>query len=413
MPSVSHEQRDRPRWSPTIALITAVAGFLFLAALFLHQPGLNPIAVDLAGPMQTRGGRVVQLEVNVQNHENDSLRPRFAIQHQSSTWNPLPWRIISGPPTLYPGQRAVYVITADSVDRSFNPFDPTQLIITSATETYTLRGSLALEPDRSLLWPGSVVNPLFHFWPQEENAPLAWQLEKAPKSSGSITFDHLDKEGILLSLDESDKGPREISLKQEILFPQQPIGFWVYSEPQTNESKGTAFGVSFAEAEHELWILFVDNHYAGPKPLNGETLYYPIPAGEWSYQEIDLLSIYQQLGWSHPPLKPSLFRGLDTDLRVITLRLLLASDRSTPGIQARFGPIIQEFDSIQPSDQMTETFQSPETYYLRLANRYAQQRNYQRALIAYEQALIYAPDLQAAQEGLTRMQAYLQEFDDE
>jgi hypothetical protein len=51
-----------------------------------------------------------------------------------------------------------------------------------------------------------------------------------------------------------------------------------------------------------------------------------IPSGEWTRQMIDLPAVYAQAGLQLPPAQHATYRGLEGDLRLIHLRLLLVSD---------------------------------------------------------------------------------------
>ncbi|MEK7324234.1 MAG: hypothetical protein AAB217_03125, partial [Chloroflexota bacterium] len=78
--------------------------------------------------------------------------------------------------------------------------------------------------------------------------------------------------------------------------------------------------------QHKLWLLFGPQAYSGPVDDGVMVVNQIIPSGEWTRRTIDLPAVYAQAGLQLPPLQHATYRGLEGDLRLIHLRLLLVSD---------------------------------------------------------------------------------------
>ena len=78
------------------------------------------------------------------------------------------------------------------------------------------------------------------------------------------------------------------------------------------------------------------------------------------------------------------------DARQVELRLLFSNQSATIN-SAVFGPIQQGEYRVTPQSLMTETFDDPAGYYVRLGEAYLSSRNPRRALEAYQRALDFAP----------------------
>ncbi len=306
-------------WGPTLAAFSAAAATLVGGAVFLGTAHA-PIQLHLHSPLFTTVGRVTHLTVDVTNTSDRTLTPRFSIQSRGTTWNPLLWNIDDGPRALAPGRSATYQLSATSEERTFFGHETAQLVVADAGADYALRGVLTLEADRSFLWPTAIPNPSFRFWDKSLNEPLFWKL-----LSGSAAMIEKDgREALALS------GGRA-ALDCWIAFPEEPFGLWLYSEPPEGfEPSGgsIAYGLEVDDGQHKLWLLFGPQPYTGPVEEGVIVIHhYSISANEWTRQAIDLTAVYAQAGLQLPPTQHTTYRGLEGDLRLIHLRLLLVSEK--------------------------------------------------------------------------------------
>lgn len=310
-----------PGWGPTLAATAMAAATLVGGAVFLGT-AQDPVQLHLRPPLFTTVGRVTHMIVDVTNTSDRTLTPRFSIQSRGAAWNPLLWHIDDGPRALAPGQSATYQLSATSEERTFFGHETAQLVVADAGADYALRGVLTLEADRSFLWPTAIPNPGFRFWDKSLNEPLLWKL-----LSGSAAMIEKDgREALALS-------GRRAALDCRVVFPEKPFDIWLYSENST-----AAYGLEVDDGQHKLWLLFGPQPYTSPVDDGVIVVNQLIPSGEWTRETIDLPAVYIQAGLGLPPAQHLVYRGLEGDLRLIHLRLLLASDAPAT---AYFGEIEQ------------------------------------------------------------------------
>lgn len=396
-----------PAWGPTLAISSVVLGVLILVGIWAS---FSPTAVEVRPnlPLRTVQGRITGMSVQVVNRSQRILTPRFALQNRYASGNPLPWYIDRGPRSLSPGQTAVYHISTERRDRSFFAHDTAQLVVTDAGGDYSLRGVATIQADSSFLWPDAIPNPAYRFWDSGLGVPIFWGLVADPPGSGTVSPRNKAGRGALtLTLDADDKGLNRVALESVITFPLHPFGIWVYSEPPAEVLSSVAYGLEIDDGEHQLWVLFGSQEYAGPLEEGQYVINYTVPSRTWVYQEIDVLAAYAEAGWPLPALRPTTYRDLDMDFRLVHLRLLLAADGPVDDLQAYFGPIEQDNYRVEPQTLMAETLDDPTSYYIRLAESYVRGRNYSRALEAYQRALHYSPDNSQARDGMERVRQRL------
>jgi hypothetical protein len=188
-----------------------------------------------------------------------------------------------------------------------------------------------------------------------------------------------------------------------ITFPREPFGIWAYVDPieRSENPPSVAWGLEIDDGQHQLWFLF--GLHGDAKNFSEEDRYIieqPVTPGKWSYQEMDVLAAYTEAGWSLPDLRPTTYRGLDTDLRLVDLNLFLITDglRGQDRVRVYFGPIEQADYCIDPRVFLAESFSEPGEHHLRLAESYVQGRNYTKAWEAYRRAFQFCPDMQRIQE---------------
>jgi tetratricopeptide (TPR) repeat protein len=176
-----------------------------------------------------------------------------------------------------------------------------------------------------------------------------------------------------------------------------------------SEDPRVEYGLEVDDGVHRLRILFGSRDSIERLSDGTVVIRQSAALHQWSDQTVDLSSIYGQIGWTLPPLVHDIYRGLDTDLRLVLLRLVLSVNGRQGNWQAYFGPITQPDYSPDPRTLMAETLDNPGDYYVRLAEFYVRGRNYALALEAYRTALEYAPDSSRARDGLKSVEQRLTE----
>jgi uncharacterized membrane protein len=393
---------SRPRWLPTA--LVAVATLLALAVAGVLTAGESRVVVEPVPPYPTVDGYVVGIAVKVENHSDRALRPRFAVHSEATALNPLPWYIESGPLALEPGQSALYQLASNG-QLSFPVSSPAQVVVTDAGGDYALRGVATIGPDRSFLWPDAIPNPRFLFWDKGATAPIFWGLRVEPAGGGAVSY--TEKEGrsaVLLATGSQSPGPRSVALHSVVLVPRSPFGIWVYREPVSEDA--ARVGIEFADGDRRLALRFGARN--GVEQVSGQVAIVErsVPAGRWTYQEIDILGLYRQVGWELPPLRPAVYRNVDADFRTVDMSLFLSS-AGTEEARAYFGPIEQDDFEVEPEALMAETLDDPAGYYVRLSERYVSERNYLRAVTALERALELEPGDAAVSARLDEIEALL------
>jgi hypothetical protein len=377
-------------WKLTLAVVSMVVGALLGASILLSQQAA-PVEVDPIFPMFTELGRVTEMDVEVVNRSLRTLKPRFAIQSRHASGNPLPWYIDRGPRSLPPGRSAIYTIASNRHDRAFYAHDAAHLIVTDAGGDYSLSSISPIAPDYSFLWPDAIPNPAYRYWDSHTKIPASWHFATEPPDAGMTAPG--DEEGTLrLTLQARDTGASWAAVENLVTFPANPFGIWVYPDPPLDNSSSVIYGLEIDDGDHRLWFVFGPQDYTGSVGGNHHVVSRIVPSRTWSLQQIDVVSAYAEAGWDFPVLERADYRGLSADFRLVNLRLFLLVDGSRDTHQARFGPIEQNDYRIKPEVLMAETLDDPTGYYTRLADVYREERNYSRALQAYERALDFSDE---------------------
>ena len=396
-------QKNSPPEEFTTAVAAVTLGALFLIGVFFS---FSSAAIEVIPffPLPTANGRITRMSVEVINHGRRVFSPRFAIQSRQTGENPLPWYIERGPRRLSPGQSATYHIATAEHRASFLAQDAAQLVVTDAEGKYAFRDVSLIGPDRSFLWPDAIPNPTYAYWNESQTSPIFWNLTIEPPGAGTVSMGEKEGRGALtFTLDPTHKGPNKIMLQNSITFPREPFGIWVYSDSYSDSVSSqhlssVAWGLEIDDGQHRLRYLFGSQDYVPFSPEDGDKEEQYIitqiaTPGAWSCQEIDVLAAYHEAGWALPELRPTTYRGLDTDLRMVGLSLFLIADDYEDQIQVYFGSIEQDNYGIAPQVLMAETFNDPGGHYLRLAESYFQGRNYTKAWEAYQRARQFSSDV--------------------
>ena len=382
---------ERKSWRPTAIAVSATAVGLALLAIWTMSTSEPQVGATILHPLIADHGRVTGMTVEVRNSGAEILKPRFLVR--SAYRNPLPWQIDSGPLQLAENEVGIYQISSTRYDRTFVGHEDAQLIVTDAQGNYSLMEIVDIAGEEQFLWPDAIANPAFRFWDRASQTPLFWQLSSNPEGLGTATLSQVEgRESLVLSLQPDGGGHGHVSLSNWVPMPREPIGLWVYATVPGEKASNVAYGVEIDDGEHRLWVLFGSAPF-GPRPLeNMHVIFHQVPERTWIRAEFDIEHAFQQAGWSMPAYSRVNYRGLDTYMRMVTFRLILAAYGSTDSLMAAFGPIEQTGYRLSPEALMTETIEDPAQYYLRLAEDHVHNRNYDRALAAYNQALTLMAD---------------------
>lgn len=383
---------DKLSWKTTLAVSAVVLTALFALGGYLTTLPAQ-IDIRLINPMLTENGQIVRMNVEVENRGVNTLIPRFAIQRFPYDANPQPWRIESGAPNVEPGQVASYEIFTNQEDSSFLVHDAAQVVVTDASGDYALRGVATINPDDSFLWPNAIPNPDFVFWDIGETVPIWWALLDENAGQGSVALDVVDgREALKLSLGDTVIDLNRVALETWTMFPPNTFGIWTYMDSTFHEQGSVAYGLEVDDGQHTLRFEFGLEGDSSFVAEGDYVIYRPTLADEWALKEIDLGAAYSEAGWQLPELTRTAYKGMDTALRMVTLRLFLTARGSLiePPL-VYFGPIEQEYYLQRPQTLMAETLKDPRSYYVRLAEQYFGGRNYDEALRAYQRALDYNP----------------------
>jgi uncharacterized membrane protein len=394
-------------WKPTLVVSLVVVASVGAAGLVLAKDH-GRVVVEPQYPLFSSDGYVNNMTVVLANNSNEVMTPRFFVQHQDQLLNPLSWHIDEGPPTLGPDESATYKISTDKNTFGFLFHEDAQVVATDARGNYELRAVARLQPDFTYLWPEAISNPDFRFWDTAANTPSFWYLLNEPSGAGRVTPVYKDSRvSLKITLDTSSPGYKWTALQNLITYQHKAFGIWLYVDPTLENRSDVAYGLEFDDGEHRLWLLFGAEEYAGGAPDGVRIVQRSLPVGTWIYQEIDLPVLYAGAGWEPPPFKPAVFRGLDADFQLLWLRLMVAATADTgEEISAYFGPFEQDYH-VTPQLRMAQALDDPAAYYIRLAQTHSRDRNYLRALEAYEQALWFSPYSTEALEGIEQVRQQL------
>jgi Tfp pilus assembly protein PilF len=333
---------------------------------------------------------VTKITVNVENHGEKAFMPRFAVQRDPNR-QALPWKIITGPATLRPGQSADYAIDAENFAvTSFTPDTGGQIVVTDAGGDYTYRAVVNVAAAKSALNPDMIQNAAFQYWSPDGALPQYWSVQPGINLSLDLGVAETEGRTALLLNSASDSADRTVvapsRLTQTITFPGR-FDLWVYPELTSPDPNTGVYGLSINDGVHELWVLFGDSDSEGTlQPGDRTFVYKRAPLHQWSKQTVDLEAYYRHFGWPLPRFSFSERDGLLVMRRLVRLSLLAGSN-SDSKTRFLFGAIDQNDGSGNPAD---DAISHPEEYYLMLGDLYFNQGNPDRAEHAYQQAITFA-----------------------
>jgi uncharacterized membrane protein len=392
----------RPKHAVPATLVAGIliANFAWAGTLLAHGP---QVEVGYSPPIETFYTELAnRLRVTVHNRSDRVLTPRFAVRPDYGV-QALPWRIVSGPDQLGPGEAGEYVIDAKTMaSRGFRVARGAQLVVTDAGGDYALRATLDVPAQTRYEDPDQIANPDYLYWPQDGPAPLEWALMP---SQGAVATTRLRTfEGrTALSIEatgDPTSGPLPLfRVQQTVTFPER-FAIWVYRTSAAMDPAESVYGIEVDDGDHRLWILFGESDgEATPTSGNRRTVYRRALLDAWSLETIDLRALYAQLGWPEP--LPSLRLARGVRYAVPQVKLSLIAGTSAPGpTQWLFGPIDQDGSAASPGALVDYALQHPGEYYVDVGDKYRTQRNYGLAQDAYAKALGYDAANSAAYFGL-------------
>jgi len=387
----------RRHWTPGV--VAASLSMIFAAAV-LSLASNKTVGVELLDArLGSSSPEVGEMEVLVHNTTDKTMLPRFAVQRGS--WQPYPWDIVSGPLSLFPGERGRYRIETDLPYRTLPLSQGGQLVVSEASGDYRVRGTLKVPPDDSLFDPEAVFNA--NYLALADNAlPWGWTLQQMTPETPSIepTRTTGGLRAIKLGF-QSHAGRAEweaVGLAQGILFPHAEIRVWVNPpDPGAADEAplSIAYGLEFHDGERRLWVLFAPSD---PREGSlGETHYYiqrRVPAGAWSEQLVNLSSIYAGLGWPLPPLRRTVRGNVELLTRGTSFTLFVAARKRLRSevLTAQFGPARIDRGVEAVRQQIRERVERRQEYYLALSQLESARRNSDRARELYEKATPSHPE---------------------
>lgn len=336
-----------PRPVPEIARWRTTARIaLTVAVLNIGIVGLvrgTPVSIKAVPPFElTPSGNpeINQIMVEVTNHGDKRLYPRFSIQYDRPT-EVYPWIIKNGPLYLEAGQTAHYLISAENnLSKTFWKGRGAQIVLSDADMNYRYRAVVSI-PDQII--DNDLVNPAFLFW--RDGRPYGWEINE----EAALILENIDGHYALVA----DMG----IISQTIPRPQH-FAVWVYPPTQ----------LILTDGRQSIKLIF-----STPADLLSGAILIDAEPRQWTRHVIDLDAMAHTAGL--PPWGESL-----------TIRLVGS------GIFGKFEEVIPLDDAYFAAH--------PDVYYVRVGRQYSQQGRLDEAEAAFHLALSYNPDNLAAQAAL-------------
>ncbi|HVU12086.1 MAG TPA: tetratricopeptide repeat protein [Phototrophicaceae bacterium] len=361
----------------------------------------NPIQMTLVQPV-IFGGTDTRVTVEVANHSDQTLTPRFSIE--SWTEQPFFWNVINGPSTLAPGQQAVFTLATSYPPQLFNLSVGAEVIVNDAN-SYDLRAAAFL-PAAAVVYPDRPPNGDYVYWTPKTNAPYGWGFV-GNQQTGQISLKLPSAVGdpdhaVRLSLTPVGNQPSDLALDTWLMLPEAPIQLWVKPPAQSNQAPkfATLYGIQAIVTVNNqpFYILFGDSSTSGKLPTGEPYLMIHAPSDQWTQVSFNVAQIIQQLGVPLPDPEIRMISGLQIPMRMVNFRFYLRA--STP-TQADFGPISVQDTGIALADYLiAETIQSPADLLTWRGDINLQAGNAEIARQYYQQAIDTDPTSAAANYGL-------------
>lgn len=370
--------------------ITLTGAILIPMAVILVVPGQKTsITVEVLYPLKVdNAGHIQEMQIKITNWSGRTVAPHFSVIPLADQLA-LPWQVVAGSDNLADGREAIYTIRVAENQLGF--YSAAYVVIEDNASHLHHIEAVGLYDDYG--FPDVLFNANYHLWNVEQDAPLGWIAVASPKAAGTIAPIMLDgREALSFSIDPRSSTVNRLTLETYQIFPETPLGIWLYAP---DPAQDVLYGVEIETAGRHLLFLFGSEAAAPTITDNTYIEHQVVPSGEWVFRELDLVGAFDYAGWPLPPLQRSIYRGLDIDLALMKMRLMLVT-RETP-VEANFGEIVQPLIYIDPQVLMEAIFEDPGDYYLRLAERHRYMRNDHLAVAAYQEALKYVdPNSEAA-----------------
>ncbi len=378
-----------PHTRRTVNLIVLVLIFNLMYGVFLLQ-NQPLITTRLSYPLETYDEiSIARLGLIVTNTTDKTLRPRFAVQFNGI--QPLPWKIETGPERLKPGDSGQYIIRTFSRSRAFSIIKGSQVVVTDASNDYTLRTVIDIPGDLTFNSPDRIVNPSFTIWSPSRLAPAVWLWSTSEGDVIQPRIESIDgRTALVLSVQRG-----EGRLSQTVTFPDT-FSIWVRPKDSSSTLLQSPYGLELNDGQHRLQVLFSDQKGINQPDEDFGIIYMPAPLDQWSRQTINPPDLYNQFGWELPDYTLRNRQGIEFAARQVTLSLFV----SNTGVSQAFGAIEQTADFASPQALVADAIKHPDSYYVNLGNEYCRQRNSDLAAMAFQHALQYYPASADARQGL-------------
>jgi hypothetical protein len=231
-----------------------------------------------------------QLTLDLTNHSNAPLTPRFAVQRDRNLLA-RPWATLVGPLTLAPGESGTYTIDARDVFHSMLPVaEGGAVVITDANGNYALRTVLAIPPDPRYAPHTPVTYTDFGYKVGEQ--PANWRINATRAVPIIYTYETIAS-GTAVRINF----PRRDDLTTLFLARRFPMSdtltLWVDRPPDKQS------GVIIADGLHQIWVRFGDEPFINRVGHFGYIVH-PVPAEGWQAVSLDIADMYKQLEYTPP-----------------------------------------------------------------------------------------------------------------
>ena len=398
--SLVDETEPIQRLHPYSWAVLGIAGAGLVGGMIYFRITMTPPQLELTGaPTGTSPHEINRLLLRVVNTANQEITPRIGVHSRGH--QPYPWLIESGPLSLMPGQEGLYEISTDLPFRMIDLVSGALVVVTDASGDYRVRGSLEIQRDPSLIPPDNIFNSAYLHGPREDEIPWGWQIESTSPQPVSVRYLETSEGFWAVELGLMPTSDSElwesVALSQWILFPTGELSAWVHPPPLVSNPRAvpsSAYGLEFDDGSHKLWISFGPDTGSRHLSENHYYRYQSAPTGEWSRQLIDLRSIYDELGWTLPPLQRVVRGDLELLTRMVTVKLIVAArgQQAADSVIGMFGPLEILQGRIPETERVAEAVTNQAEYSTAIGDLKLEQRNYADASVDYSAAL--AADLE-------------------
>ncbi len=332
----------------------------------------DELKISLTGPIRTWTSFAHRIDVRVENHSDRNITPRFWVQ--GIHFQPLPWRIDSGPPNMAPGETATFSLSAVHRASEFDVSSGANLTVTDVGSV--LRSEVRIEPDRAALSPRAVANAHYDFWDMRSGTPTFFSpiIAESPGARVAPAFspDHhgielfLDPDGWhaeretsmlcpalptcfgaresipILPAQRRNDADRRIAIRSEITLRPEPLSVWGFTPKNANLPDGKIrYGAQIWVGAESVVVLFGGEPGKGKMTDGTPFVVSPGPREQWVRHTLDIQALTKGYAPSAYPRSHVFFARfplLDIPATQIRVALSLWSIDDTV-TSARFGEI--------------------------------------------------------------------------